>query len=205
MGHSSLKDSSPVPPKEDYKSIDEERQRRQVHRAIDKISGSSSMEEVNANLLPIDVFKQLFTRKERDIVCAIKRHADTVCRNFISEDYIRSAMNRFDRGYVYKSHDGHIVGFTVWKELSDPKKGADTVCKRYIYLLLICADQNEYKLGSRFLYDVEKYASTIGASYIELQPLNDRLRTYYTAHGYLSDPQRSTMLKPIVPYSIIAT
>ena len=150
----------------------------------------NNIEPINNIYQQPDTFeKQLFHSSDRNIVKLLKNHATYTCRDLISEEYIKSAFNSFNRGYVYKVDD-IIVGFVIWNIKSHHKyslkvnREGDNPIKKYLYILLICTDINNYKFGTQLLYDVEQFAIKHKIETVMLEPANNDLVIFYEKNGY---------------------
>jgi len=124
------------------------------------------------------------SRKDSHTKTILKQQADIICKNVISEEYIRTVLNKFESGYVYKNDKNTIVGFCLWKTYSNIPKSKLEPEKRYLYVLLICSQHPDLQLGSYILNDVETYCSSHDIPEIRLQPLNEDLQSYYEKFGY---------------------
>jgi len=176
--------------------------------------------------IPPTYLRYFFGSKNRKIVADIKRHADTTCHMKVSEAYITNSLNKFNKGIVY--YKGQTVkGFAVWKEhVTEPRntlKDATYIhSEKFIDLLLICSARPESgnnsknrktndRIGSRLLYDIERYALENSCIYITLQPASPDLIDFYKKFGYTVDLPNPlirrplTMVKPIKPLTITKT
>jgi hypothetical protein len=134
------------------------------------------------NIFPKDLEKTLFSITDRQLVRTLQAHAIETCRNLISPEYIRKVFNRFKWGFLYKDEEGSILGFCLWKPIKETLKSGGMY--EYTHLLLICAEENEFKLGKKMLYDLETHCIEKGSGSIRLEPVNERIEAYYTSLGY---------------------
>ena len=137
------------------------------------------------NILPDNLDRALFSRMD-PIVNSLKSQANTVCRNHISEEYIRKAFNNFKHGFCYKQ-DNSVVGFCLWKESNDTFIDSKNDFK-YMSVLLVCAQQTDYKLGKIMFFDMETFALVNKFNTIRLKPLNTEIIPYYQSLGYKESP-----------------
>ena len=176
--------------------------------------------------IPATYLRYFFGSKNRKIVADVKHHADTTCHMKVSEAYITNSLNKFNKGIVY--YKGQTVkGFAVWKEhVTEPQnilKDATYIhSEKFINLLLICSARPESgnnsknrkindRIGSRLLYDIERYALENSCIYITLQPASPDLIDFYKKFGYTVDLPNPlirrplTMVKAIKPLTITKT
>jgi hypothetical protein len=116
------------------------------------------------------------------IVNSLKSQANTVCRNHISEEYIHNAFKDFKWGYYYKQ-DNNVVGFCIWKEFKENVMNTNTYFKS-MFVLLVCAQSTDYKLGKIMFFDMETFALQNNYNTIKMQPLNTDIVPYYETLGY---------------------
>ena len=183
-----------------------------------------NLEEVNTiPTIPLGYIRHFFRSRDRKIVTDIKRHADHTCHAKVSPDYIRNSLNKFDQGIIY--YKGEVVkGFAVWKErLTEPRNVYKDMPfihpEKYIELLLVCSSLPEStinrkvndRIGSRLLYDIERYSLEKSFKFITLQPASSDLIDFYLKSGYMVDPPNPitrvplTMIKSIKPFKISKT
>lgn len=137
----------------------------------------------NRNIFPDSLERHIFNKMD-PIVKNLRPQTNSICRNHISEGYIRKAFNNFTHGYYYRDSDNNIVGFCIWKEHKDLIM--NTLSEfRHISVLLICAKPTDYKLGKIILFDMESYVLTRNYNMIRLQPANKDLIPYYESNGYV--------------------
>lgn len=155
----------------------------------------------NRNILPDNLERVLFRRMD-PIVNSLKRQANTICRNHVSEEYIHKAFNNFKWGYYYKQ-DNKVVGFCLWKENKEIMKISKNDFK-YMYVLLVCAQQTDYKLGKIMFFDMERFGLVQNVNTIKLQPLNTDIVPYYETLGYkiVSDNKFFFMEKDIILFHV---
>lgn len=144
----------------------------------------------------MSVSRMYITRMYREFMSSLQSRANTICRNRLNEDYIKKSFNKCTAGYVYTSDEGAQIGFVIWKEYKNQQmKGGGTYS--YLHILLICAEENDFNFGGRILEDVDKYATSNAFNYIQLEPANEKLRSYYTKNGYISDTIGPMMKKQV--------
>jgi hypothetical protein len=126
-------------------------------------------------------------------------HAQTVCRNQISEQYIADVLNpdkkNFSNGYAYFLND-ELVGFVVWtvKNMDTikperPRMSKDTTPKgptKILNIDLLCAKETGTTLGYTMLYDVETYCIDKAIPIIDLYASDIRLEPYYEQFGFMA-------------------
>jgi len=135
------------------------------------------------NIFPSDIIKFDIIASERKNIAVLRKKADDTCRYKISPAYIHTAFNRFKKGYYYTNNSNEIIGFCLWKEYSNIQKDGSILKKMYI--ILICADYNDYKLGRKILYDIESYCIDNKIPIITLEAANDELIKYYQHGGFV--------------------
>ena len=139
-------------------------------------------------------------------------HAQTVCRNQISEQYIADVLNpdkkSFSKGYVY-SIDDEILGFVVWTiqyldKLKKPRiyKTKDynpPIPSKVLFIDLICAKGTGTTLGYKMIDDIENFCINNAIPCINLEPSDDDLIPYYEKIGFSRlSLYNSQMTKPII-------
>jgi len=156
----------------------------------------------HTNLIPEGLERNLFHRTD-SVVTSLSSQANTICRNFIDENYIRKAFNNMSFGYYYKDTANNVVGFCVWRENKNIVYNSKKDYK-YITLSLICGKPNDYKLGKIMLFDIERYCLFHGFNTIQLLPINPSLVKYYESCDYTIEhyKDQSVMEKIIIPFII---
>ena len=144
------------------------------------------MEYDNNNILPNNIERVLFHRSD-SIVPSLRAQADTVCRNRISEEYIKKVFKQFDYGYAYKAPNDEYLGFCIWKiskiTKTSKEKGGDNNSYTMLHILLVCTKQSEFQVGKMIFFDLDTYCLNNKIEYIELEPLKD-LVEYYKGFGF---------------------
>ncbi len=159
-----------------------------------------NLEEIE-NIYPTHLKRKLIHARERSIINTIRAQAEHICRYSINPQYIRSAFNNFQYGFVYYDNE-KCVGFCIWKEHNSFIEKNNAVRKAYIDLLLICTTLNDYKLGSMILHDIDTYAHSQTMNYITLQPATLELIKFYEKSGYTYNTITNQCEKPITPFII---
>jgi hypothetical protein len=85
----------------------------------------------------------------RDIENEIRDHGTSICRGAINKDHIKLSLQKYTGGIVYKEHDGEIVAFSLWRK-ETIKHGVLAM-----NLMVMCAKENNLRLGSHMLHDLE--------------------------------------------------
>lgn len=144
------------------------------------------MEYNTNNILPNNIQRILFHRSD-SIVSSLRAQADTICRNRISEEYIKRVFKKFNYGYAYKAPNDEYIGFCIWKiskiTKTSKEKGVNNESYSLMNLLLICTKQAEFQVGKLIFFDLDSYCTTNKIEYIELEPLKD-LVEYYKGFGF---------------------
>lgn len=151
------------------------------------------------NIYPNNLERILFHRTDT-IVKSLAKQANSICRNLISEEYIRSTFNKFNYGFCYKNSD-NIIGFCLWKEIHEDVQHNKY---KYIKLLLICAKPNDFRLGEIILFDLNNFCIQRRINTIRLLAANLDLVKYYENNGYFLTRQNEPyfMEKDTVPLKI---
>ena len=151
------------------------------------------------------VRRRFFTSSERQLIQTLRSHADDVCRQRISTEYIHSAFNRFKQGFAYYDEQDMLQGFCIWRPkihiaiATDDGEYTKTHSKA-IYIELLCAKQVDYLFLNRVLPDVEKYCVEHGIKFIELVPSTERVRQLYQSYGFIvSNTDTLQMVKQLLP------
>lgn len=153
------------------------------------------------NIFPDGLERILFSRMD-PIVKNIRSQANLICRNYINENFIHKAFNKFNYGYYYKDINNTIIGFCIWKERKE-LISSDINELKYISVLLICAQPTDYKLGKIMLFDIESYGLMRKFHRIQLQALNLDIVSYYESNGYkIIDSEITLMEKTIRVFRI---
>lgn len=121
------------------------------------------------------------------IVPSLKNQAETICRNRISEEYIKRVFKKFEYGYAYRAPNDEYIGFCIWKTSKINKiskeKGKENESYTSLNILLICAKQSEFQIGKLIFFDLDTYCVNRNIEYIELEPLKDLIE-YYKGFGF---------------------
>ena len=161
------------------------------------------MDIYNTNIYPNDIEKHYIKSSERSIISSLKIKAENTCRNLINPDYIHKAFNRFKSGYYYTNSENQVLGFILWKETSIIKENKSIIQKedkhiKQLYIILICADINDFRLGTKILFDVESYCIINKIPIITLEAANEKLVEYYEKNSFKRvDTITNRMIKEI--------
>ena len=130
------------------------------------------------NIYPANIIQYTIHPGNRDIIKKLRSKATDTCRNIISDEYIKMAFNKVKRGFFYTlENNDDIIGFCIWIEKNEILKNG--ICFKNLHILLICANYNDYKLGRKILFDVDRYGSENKFEYISLHAANNELVKYY--------------------------
>ena len=153
------------------------------------------------NIYPSDIIKYYILSSERSKIASLRKKADDTCRYKISPAYIHTAFNKFKKGYYYTNSSDEIIGFCLWKEYNNIQKDGSIIKK--LYIILVCADYNDYKLGRKILYDIESYCIDNKISLITLEAANEELIKYYEYGGFkLINNITKEMMKEVKIFTI---
>jgi hypothetical protein len=141
------------------------------------------------NIYPNDINKLIIKSSERNLISILRQKADTTCRYQINPSYIHKAFNTFKKGFYYTNNNDEILGFVLWKESTyvDEIKNINDKEKlniKKLHIILICADNNDYRLGTKILSDIDSYCYKNSIKYITLESANDKLVKYYQDNDY---------------------
>jgi hypothetical protein len=155
--------------------------------------------EVN-NIAPSDLNIEFLGSYNRARIAAAKRVARHVCRDEIPPRYIKKAFNDFKTGFLYTDPETDAIeGLCLWKDYD--REGLHEK-QKYIFIYLICG-RNRELFGNRLFTDLDRYCEDHGYEFMELKPANDRLKEYYTRHGFAAiEPSRPYIFTKIV-HSVI--
>jgi hypothetical protein len=144
----------------------------------------------------------LFHRTD-SVVHSLKSQANTICRNYIDENYIHKVFNNMSFGYYYKDTNNNTVGFCVWRENKNIVYNSKKDYK-YITVSLLCAKPNNYKLRKIMLFDIERYCFFRKFNAIQLLPINSALAKFYESNDYKKENYKDQVImeKVIVPFVI---
>lgn len=151
------------------------------------------MEFDNTNIYPVNVEKYLFHRSD-SIVSSLKYQANNICRNMINEEYIKHSFKKFDYGFIYKNRDNQNLAFCIWKERNKILK--DGSRHKYIHILLICSNINDYKFAQVIFFDIDSYCLNKSIGTIELEAINLKVAKYYRDHGFILERDKA-------PYNMV--
>lgn len=157
----------------------------------------------NTNIYPNDIEKHYIKSSERSIISSLKIKAENTCRNLINPDYIHKAFNRFKSGYYYTSIQNEVLGFVLWKEINIVQENKSILQKetkhiKQLHIILVCADINDFRLGTKILFDVESYCITHKIPIITLEAANEKLIQYYEQNNFKRvDTLTNRMIKEI--------
>lgn len=139
------------------------------------------MESLQNNIWPSHIERILFHRSD-SIIDILKIQAIRICQGIVVEEYIQYAFKKFSHGYYYKDSENNILGFCIWKKKKQHLVNNNTY--KYAKVLLICAEENKYKLGKNMLFDIETNALKNKVDAIELEAASESLIPYYKGFGY---------------------
>jgi hypothetical protein len=172
---------------------------------------SSELKYLGTNIYtaPNGLHRRTVRHGHTSLVKELYAHAQTVCRNQISEQYIADVLNpdkkNFSKGYAYFLNN-ELIGFVVWSIKNMDKLNAgkinmtnDTTPKgatKILHIDLICAKETGTTLGYTMLYDVENYCIDTAIPIIELDSSDIKLKPYYEKFGFMA-------VRPTPSYNIV--
>jgi hypothetical protein len=141
----------------------------------------------------------------------LKDQIDNICGFNLNDDYIKSALNNYKNGYIYKNTNNEIIGIALWKVRSindiihmpyynkyirfniNKNPITNTIKKRNIkaslkvqnnnlFLYILCS--KEKGLGKKILQDIETYCKKTYIPKIYLKTDVPRLLQYYLDLGF---------------------
>jgi hypothetical protein len=166
----------------------------------------------NIYTAPNGLVRRNVVHGNKPLVKELFAHAQTVCRNQISEQYIADVLNpdkkNFSNGYAYFLKD-ELVGFVVWtiKNMDTikperPRKSNDNTPKGATKILnidLLCAKETGTTLGYTMLYDVEIYCIDEAIPFMKLTPAEESLIPYYEKYGFtLTSKEKETIMSKAI-------
>jgi hypothetical protein len=134
------------------------------------------------NIYPNNINKILIHPSNRKLIGILRHNAYKTCRTKIGSQYIHTAFNKLKRGHYYTNDINEVIAFCIWEEKNILQK--DDTHIRKLHILLVCADENDYKLGRKILYDVDYYCIDNKIPIIILEAANDTLVKYYENGGF---------------------
>ena len=134
-----------------------------------------------SNIYPNNLNKVQIQSRDRQQVISIRQQAQFICRNELSDEYIRYAFNKFKNGLAYYNND-ILIAFCIWKVREYIHIHLDKYKELYIYL--ICGRKLDNKLLPRILDDIVHICRKSQIKYIILEPANDTLKQYYMKYGF---------------------
>jgi hypothetical protein len=177
---------------------------------IKYISCNMDLTEIN-NIYkrPTSIKRIYFKSSDRHFVDKLKYDASDVCRNELTDEYIKKVLKKFKEGFIY-IRDNQIMGFILWEIKNNKDRHVEGVLQKplsdykYMYIYLICAKKTNSDFGYIMLDDAEKHCIKKGVILMTLQPLNMELELYYRKYGFLlntgrpySDDEVIYMSKPV--------
>jgi hypothetical protein len=145
-----------------------------------------------SNIYTDDLVKSYLQSDNRKLVTHLRSQAFSLYRSEISDGYIKTAFNKFRKGFVYFK-DNTPVAFCMWKVYDYYKSMKDTF--KDLLILLICGKKMDYRLGPRILDDVVHYCRKEAIQYITLEPANDLLKKYYMDCGFIEVNKETKLLR----------
>jgi hypothetical protein len=160
---------------------------------------SSELKYLGTNIYtaPNGLHRRTVRHGHTSLVKELYAHAQTVCRDQISDQYIADVLNpdkkNFSRGFAYFIDD-EIIGFVVWSIKNYDKLNAGRIHmssrnivtgpSKSLFIDLICAKQTGTTLGYTMLNDVENYCIDNAIPFMKLRPADDELIPYYEKYGF---------------------
>jgi len=142
--------------------------------------------------------RRLFGPSERPFVAKLQRKADSTCRGYLPEAYIKRIFNHFRHGYAYSDpQTGELLGFCVWNVQKTPMDAFPIMNVKLLY-----AKEPSIGLGRLMLFDVERYCIEHNYDYIHLVPARPDLAAYYKSFGYQMNFDNKTMVKPMYSFTV---
>lgn len=157
------------------------------------------MEVANIYTIP-DIDRIFIESRSKLYLQKLREKAEEICRYSISQSYISYSIDSFKNGILYAAK-GNYLGFCLWTIHQSPAKMAGNFPDvKHLHILLICAEKNDYHLGTIILQDVEEYAHLHGITQISLESLSDRVGFYERYGFYRESPMSQKMYKAVSTY-----
>lgn len=141
-------------------------------------------ELTNINSITVSGLKRIYiSRRNADHMIFLKHRAGDVCRGDVSPVYIKKALKVFDNGILYMKGN-MIAGLCIWKVVDESISIEGFPVSKFMYIYLYCTMENNEKLGSKIMNDVENYCIRQGIQRIELEP-TELSAGFYTKMGFV--------------------
>ncbi len=99
-----------------------------------------------------------------------------------SLDAFHTALNSFTRGYVYRNTNHHIIGLSLWYEVTTFSL---TQGKKTTLYLVAIYDTNSTTIPNHVLYDIEQYCKRNFIGEIHMDRAAPETRTWLTTLGFI--------------------
>ena len=132
----------------------------------------------------------------KEIEKELHEHGSKICRDVVNDNYVRLTLQKYTGGIIYKQNN-EIVAFSLWTK-ETIKKGIFAM-KLYV----LCARENNLRLGSHMLRDLEIECLNENMEQIILSPV-DGVNTFYKKMNYTYNNVNTTktMKKNIPKFTI---
>ena len=112
-----------------------------------------------------------------------------------SLDSFHTALNSFTRGYVYRNTDHHIIGLSLWYEVTTFSL---TQGKKTTLYLVVIYDTNSTTIPNLVFYDIERYCKLHFIGEIHMDMAAPETRTWLSTLGFIDCGEGSSCIyKPI--------
>lgn len=130
------------------------------------------------------------TENKHDLQRLVREQGNVVCRNLVSESFIKNLAKRIEFGF-YRASPQAQIGQSQRRGSSKDVLQSFAVCTyipdipETLQLDLICSRNQLRSEGSELLQIVENHARHLGCKYLELDALGEpKLLTWYESHGF---------------------
>jgi len=143
-------------------------------------SQEQAFENYGNNIWLPSIRRIIIEHSNKELINKLLVYAQNVCGKDIEKEYIYESFNTFTHGYVY--YDDHrenspILGFVIWKEKYN-KAQIRGGFSSFIYINLICVQNNDKHICRRIMYDIEVIAIERKINLIELHSLKNKVNLY---------------------------
>lgn len=153
-------------------------------------------------LYPGNITRKAVISYNKEIIEQLRTHAFTTCQNMINQDYINDLLeqitpfsnSRFNI-YTYYNLSNELLGFVIFKLKINKYREQENINYKEVYISLICARMNNYKLGTIILNDVEKYCFNKDVYKISLDAIKTAIPFYIKKGFKLVGENSSQMIK----------
>jgi hypothetical protein len=167
------------------------------------MSNNEGQSNINDEVIyPGNITRKVVSTYNEKIIEELRTHASNTCKKDITQEYIEQVLDEIKpfsntryNIYTYYDSSNKLLGFVIFKLIIYKVILPTRFNNKEVYIALLCADTNNYKLGTLIVKDVEKYCFIKDIYTISLNAIPTAVDFYIKNKFIITDNNNLFMMK----------